>query len=792
MLWLLACIMRGATILLPAQPAAEEIRAAGELGRVWLRGTGGKAEIRSENAQAVSGETGPWFFVGETELAGKKTGLPVGLDADGFRVAALSGDRVVLCGASPGGTELAVGWFAQHVWGVRWFWPGAVGEEVPSLLGWRPAAFDWTIAPAFLSRSLETDPAWMRHNGLHARLPHGHALFNIFPGQLFERHREWFPLLEGSRYRPESTEDHSWQPNLALPEVAEHAAEVADAFFDREPRAEGFSLSENDSIRFDQSEATRQARGPLRWFRGRPDYSDLVFGFVNRVAEEVAWEHPDKLLSAYAYYWCENVPTFPVRPNVVPWLTADRSQYYDERFAQEDRALIERWCRSGAKVVGIYDYLYGAPFLVPRATTRMTAESIQFAYQAGVRAYTAETSPHWAFDGPKLWVAAQLLWDPKQSVDALLDEYYDRFWKEAAKPMRRFDEACEKAWRSQPEPAWWLKYYNDEGQARLFPLGLRRELRADIEEARADAKNPEIRERVAVVSAAFSAVERFVEFCEARNALSDAAAGKVFGKRAGLALLKDYLDRRVAFVPAFGWAVAMHGMTGLDLEPYLRNDPAPRAAATLLAETEAGAERREMSERLAVMAGDRGSAGLTALLQTEGDGDAAVRLLDPQWATLAVPAILDDRTLRWSRGPWQARGEPVEGRSIRMFTEMTGQRVIRFEHDKAESLFQWIPAVSGKTYRAEVKFRGRVSPGNESFIILNWLDHQHRYVGHVVADQVPPGDWSQGRSLLLVEQAPKDAILLGVGLHVYNQTGGDFAEFAQLRLAMRVEKKLTQ
>ena len=111
-----------------------------------------------------------------------------------------------------------------------------------------------------------------------------------------------------------------------------------------------------------------------------------------------------------------------------------------------------------------------------------------------------------------------------------------------------------------------------------------------------------------------------------------------------------------------------------------------------------------------------------------------------------------------------------------------GQRLIRFQNAKAESVFQWVPAVPGKIYRAEVHFSGRVSPGNESLIVLNWLDREHRFIGQAMADQVPPGDWSAGRTLSVVGQVPKDAFQVGVGVHVFNQTGRDFAEFSALRL----------
>ena len=837
--------------MLPAAAAPEEKEAARDLAHVWLVGTGeggdgkaesgeGKAESGMRNAEgegerkaesgkrkaeggivvratedekeaAGANETGPWFFLGETELGKAEAPLPAGLDADGFRVLTLPGDRVILRGASPAGTEMAEAWFARQVLGARWFQPGDIGEDIPPLRGWKPPAIDRTVVPAFLSRSLEggvgeignrkaesgegkaesgklkaedEGTEWARRNGLHARLPHAHALLHVFPGTLFDAHPEWFPLRREvpGRYRPSSPDDYNWQPNLALPEVAGHAAEVADEFFDRNPGEQGFSLSENDSVHFDQSEETAASRGPLRWFRGRPDYSDLVFGFMNRAAEEVAKRHPDKLLSAYAYYWCENTPTFRVRANVIPWLTADRSQYYDRAFEREDHDLIERWCRSGARVVGIYDYLEGTPFLVPRQTAPMTAGAITFAYGAGVRAYTAEGAPNWGLDGPKLWIAAQLLWDPAQSVDALLDEYYGRFWREAAEPMRRFDALCDGAWREQPGPAWWLKYYDDESQAGLFPPKLRAQLRALIEEARGLARRPEVIARVERFSAAFGVTERFCAMNEAREALSNAAASETFERERGIALLGYYLERREAVEPAYERALDGGGVSRVDLWTYLRDDPASRAAIRLIAE--AGPEAENVRARLASMQAVGASGGLGDALRIAGRAEAAAGLDDPDWRSLVSPGPLDDMTLGWSTAPWRGRGEPAEGRSIRISRDDSGRVVLRFDRAKAESLYQWVPATPGRIYRASVLFRGRVSPGNESLIIINWVDRLGHYLGQAATDQLPPGDWSKGRTLEVVGEAPADAAHVGVGLHVYNQTGRDYAEFSGVRLVV--------
>lgn len=367
----------------------------------------------------------------------------------------------------------------------------------------------------------------------------------------------------------------------------------------------------------------------VRWFRGRPDLSNLVFEFTNRVAAEVARTHPDKYVGALAYYWCENAPDFPLHPNVIPFLTADRSQGYDEAFRAEELTLQRRWASvkqkpesrnlkpeigspraehqadhethgthenqteesepvaSGSALrsipppgekpnrekrvkqkpetgnlkpeirdpraehrappaaerangewdsqvsglssplsvgaerrLGLYDYLYGSGFLIPRVHTRLIADNLRQARRLGFTDYYAEVNPNWGLDGPMPWLVAQLLQDPEQSREVLLEEYYCRNFEEAAVPMRRFFERCERQWMHQPGRAYWLKHYRNESQARLFPSAVCRELRVLLEEAARQARAEGVKQRVRRVGDAFGVTERFVMFCEARDALN--------------------------------------------------------------------------------------------------------------------------------------------------------------------------------------------------------------------------------------------------------------------------------
>jgi hypothetical protein len=257
-----------------------------------------------------------------------------------------------------------------------------MGESIPRRAGLSLRDLDVVKQPAYLSREFSgyanaEGAEWCRHNGLRARLEFSHALGRAFPPDLFTEHPEWFPLLWGKRYQPSSTADRDWQPNLAVKETADHAARVALDAFSRQPSALSFSLGMNDTVRFDQGPETKSLVAPLRYFRGMPDYSPLVFAFMNRAAGTVSAAASDRYLGCLAYFWCANTPPFSVQSHVIPYLAGDRAQYYDPGFRAEDLELMSRWGASGVKIFGLWDYAYGEGFVIPREPVGPLAEAIR-------------------------------------------------------------------------------------------------------------------------------------------------------------------------------------------------------------------------------------------------------------------------------------------------------------------------------------------------------------------------------------------------------------------------------
>ena len=263
-------------------------------------------------------------------------------------------------------------------------------------------------------------------------------------------------------------------------------------YFEKNPSAKSFSLSPNDNILYDTTEATKEAVSPIRYFRKRPNYTDMTFEFANKVARKVfddagLWktdQGEDRYLGMLAYYWAEQSPTIPLHPRVLPILTSDRSQWHDCAYRQEDKDLIERWGKTDAEKIGAWDYYFGAPYPYPRQFTQWISESVPYLHQNRVDVFFSQLPSMWGLDGPKAWLATQLLWDANADADNLLNEFYDEFFGDASSAIRSFYETAESHRNQNEGTANWIKFYLDESGIELFPKSVLEDMRSSIEMAK--------------------------------------------------------------------------------------------------------------------------------------------------------------------------------------------------------------------------------------------------------------------------------------------------------------------
>ena len=62
----------------------------------------------------------------------------------------------------------------------------------------------------------------------------------------------------------------------------------------------------------------------------------------------------------------------------------------------------------------------------------------------------------WLYDIQNLYAAGKLMWDPGEDIDAIMDEYFTKFFGPAAAPIRQFHNEMELAWvRKGFQPGNW-------------------------------------------------------------------------------------------------------------------------------------------------------------------------------------------------------------------------------------------------------------------------------------------------------------------------------------------------
>lgn len=388
--------------------------------------------------------------------------------------------RFCITGRDPESAAAGVYAFLRAATGVRWYGPAAWEEFVPPPARWKlPTQAELDRRPPFVSRQLSglrtpDELLWARRVGLRQLLPSGHNLTNLFIPKDLVAHPEWLGHRDGTPVRPPAR-GYGWQVDFTHPATVAHASRRIGEWSAQQPETRVFSLGVNDTTAY--PDEVLAAAGD-RWFRRRPDLGTPVFAWTS----EVARTRPDLWFTSLAYYYAENVPDGAVAPNVIPWLTSDRSAWSQPAFRAEDTALMARWTASGARIVGIYDYLYGFSHELPRCFEPALADSIPTAARLGVRAYYAELYPVWGFDGPKAFLAASLLDDPTSDPKMLLDNYFDHEFGPAAPAARRFWKRAAEAWSRAPGPVRWIKFYRDENQLAVLTDRDLRTLRSELDE----------------------------------------------------------------------------------------------------------------------------------------------------------------------------------------------------------------------------------------------------------------------------------------------------------------------
>lgn len=692
-----------------------------------------------------------------------KYGLSFQLVADGPQGGAFTilreRTRVIVRAAAVEGWCNGLYAIMQEQMGARWYWEGELGlewvePERQSFL-YRP----WIEKPAFVQRRLHpVNTDFARRNRLNSVYSFNHNLAKVFTPELYKTQPEVFSEVNGRRKIPRGSGGTDPQPDFTEPGAVEMAAQAALDHFSSHPESNSYSLSINDNVLFDTSARTEAAVSPVHYFRGRPNYTDLVFSFMNRVAERVfdqagAWQTPkgeDRYLTALAYYWTEPAPTIRLHPRVMPVLTSDRAQWHDPDYREEDKALIRAWAASGAERIATWDYYFGAPYVYPRQFNQWMDESIKYLADAGVDVFFSQLPSFWGLDGAKAWLAAELLWDPEQEAEQLLTEYYETFFGQASAPMRAFYEAAEAHRNAYEGTAEWIKFYKDESAIALLTPGLLDQMRGHLDVAQsliqADARR---RARVEVVSGAFRLSELYARYDRSRRAL------------VGMCLSAE---------------AAVHSDVEKQLERFRESRTAYRDyLETFVASSNYAPSRRQI---------DLGQSNPETLALRTLRGKAV-----GEFDSLSEDAELTHRaySTRNFLGPvlpelkgWYLDYRPSEDFTVVASKWGAGAAGLRIENADILSLFRTFPVHATQAYELRMRSAWEISPDNRVHLHVTWLDIEGRSLGSEVPLRLPSGVRHEPVDICLPLTSPIKANDVRLRIVVSRQYPGDFLDISEL------------
>jgi|GEM_PF-3009389 len=460
------------------------------------------------------------------------------LDAEGYILHVEAGRAFIY--APPNTTDTgdpihwAIGDFLARFLGVLYLMPGELGIHIPRHDRIVIPTGTWIEQPAFKHRHWsgyggKAGATWrVRASGGGGRYKFHHNLFRIIDPKAFADRPAFFPVIRvsedqklhpfynnlkvGERYIPKPQNKAAyWQPCTSNPDVIEHVANSAIQYFDTHPKNRSFSLGVNDSGGYCHCEQclaqTPQGIDPLS------DQADgyRFYRFYNQVAERVALKHDDVRLGFLVYGNLTDWYPEKLHPLLMPYLTMSMADRWDESFRQKQNQRIARWSKIASQF-GIYEWLHGEGFIIPRIYLHHFADGLKHAHACGAEGFYAEAYPNWGLDGPKLWVTEQLLWNPNQDVNQLIDHWHAAMFAEAAKPMRAYFDYLEQAWATQAASdnrrggyRLYGAHMKDRQLTEVFPPATCESAWKLLQKAQRIAHQPIVKQRIAYFKTAFGA-----------------------------------------------------------------------------------------------------------------------------------------------------------------------------------------------------------------------------------------------------------------------------------------------
>ncbi|MEW6359578.1 MAG: DUF4838 domain-containing protein [Planctomycetota bacterium] len=406
------------------------------------------------------------------------------LGKEGFTIRTIP-PHLVIAGGKLRGTMYGVYAFLENHLGCRWFTYDC--SRIPKMDRIVIGNLDDTQVPLleyrepFAFKAFDGDwAARNKCNGNRAALKekHGgqikyfmfvHTFENMVPpDKYFDAHPEYFSLIDGKRQRIRS------QLCLTHPDVLRLGIECVKGWMREHPEATVFSVSQNDwhgwceceqcqaiAMREKRDMPTVQKKADDAPKRKEPKGAEIgpVLEYVNKIADAVRDEFPDKIVDTLSYSYTQEPPkTIRPQPSVVvrlcsirccfahPLATCDCEQ--NQKFRQD----IEGWAQMCNRL-WVWDYVtcFGH-YIVPFPNLYSLKPNIQFFAKHNVKGIFEQGnyhSPGGYFSELRHWMIAKLLWNPELDDRKLMAEFLDGYYGKAAPVIQQYIDLLHNKMRDE-------------------------------------------------------------------------------------------------------------------------------------------------------------------------------------------------------------------------------------------------------------------------------------------------------------------------------------------------------
>jgi hypothetical protein len=419
--------------------------------------TGAKPRLAFTRAEidAALQSAGPVILVGEEALkakpaladrirgAAKKNPI---LTADAIGLLR-EGNRVYVAGNHDEAHYFAVAELLWR-WGCRWYMPTDFGECIPEVATLTLGDLDHVYGSPFEIRTYWISwvgdnagkPEFQRRNMMHEGrrgFPNtGHAL-----GQ----YTKDAPGAKGTFNFP-----------ITAPETAAHVAKKLEAKF---AKGEDISIGMEDG-NYDSDYPNDVKLMKLQWdkYMMRWSVTDPMLELYNNIAAILQKQYPaSKAKLGFLAYANMTIP--PVRD-----MKAERSLFCelapididpihgmddeDSPPRQEYREMLHAWARIMEGRLAIYDYDQGMLVWrdIPNPSHQSFRQDVRHYVRAGILGINTESRNAIGTTFLNLFFRGRLMWNPEADVDAMLKEFYPKFYGPAAVPMEAYWTAVYQAW----------------------------------------------------------------------------------------------------------------------------------------------------------------------------------------------------------------------------------------------------------------------------------------------------------------------------------------------------------